>query len=253
MRWNPRRRHVTSVVYVQGAKRDEPARNPWNSLEKAKLAVSALTPLFIAVIGITATVVLHFQDVARTQKEELRVTKATADPLIEDMQGIISQVSTALLSAEMSVQHESADERIRTLRELNETVLATTRKLHEDSNKLIYIINDPDVTSDLVSAGLGESIIISNSLTCVTNRGEPNKPQCSVEQPIKQLSQCAYAKTLALRMFELRPVSLDGIDTRECHMHWLVAPTNVEVLRKAQAGWAAMVASAAAAASAASH
>ena len=255
MRWNPRRRQVTSVVYVQGPKKGETPKSPWNSLERAKLVVSALTPLLIAIVGITATVVVHFQDVARAQKEELRVKKATADPLIEDMQATISQVSTVLLAADISMPRENPEERGKTLRALSDTVLATSRRLHEDSNKLMYLINDPDVSSDLSSTEIGESILISTAFNCVASKGEPGKPQCSAEQPIKQLSQCTYAKTLALRMFEFKPVNLDGIDTRECHMHWLVAPTDVEVLKRAQAGWQAMAASAAAAvaAGAASH
>jgi len=252
MRWNPRRRQVTSVVYVQSGKKEaEKPKSPWNSLEVWKLCVGALTPLFIAIIGVSATVTLHRQDVERAQREDLRVKKAAADPLIEDLQNTVSQVSTALMSAEMAVEKPDAEARDKALSKLNAAITETRQKLHDDNSKLRYIINEPAVINDLASSELAESIEVSLAMTCVIDHGMPNKPQCTVDKHVKQLTNCNYAKVLALRMFELIPIRLDGIDTRGCYLNSMVLPTDLVALKKAYADAAAMTASVAA--SAASH
>lgn len=87
MRWNPRRRQVTSVVYVQSSKpaEAEKPKSPWNSLEKAKLAISALTPVLIAIVGVYVTMHSHADDVQRIAAEQIRARRAAALPIIFDL------------------------------------------------------------------------------------------------------------------------------------------------------------------------
>lgn len=102
MRWNPRRRQVTSVVYVRSNKpaETEKPKSPWNSLEIAKIAVGAMTPLLIASIGVYVTIATHSQDAARIAREDLRSRKATATQVLQKLEGGMESYNKAVMSAD---------------------------------------------------------------------------------------------------------------------------------------------------------
>jgi hypothetical protein len=98
MRWNPRRRKVTSVAYVQPGKAEK--KSHWNSLEFAKIIVGAMTPLLIAAIGIVATMQSQKKDEQRAAEENMRVRKAAA---IEDLR--VRKAAAALLISDLDNQY----------------------------------------------------------------------------------------------------------------------------------------------------
>lgn len=61
------------------------AKSAWNSLEFAKIFVSAFTSAVVGYVGYSATVTIHKEDVARAAKEDMRKRGLAILPLIGDL------------------------------------------------------------------------------------------------------------------------------------------------------------------------
>ncbi len=263
MRWNPRRRQVTSVIYVQAGKTaDEKPKSPWNSLEASKLVVGSLTPLVIGLIGVYYAHEGQVAQAERAQQEQLRTRKAEAEPLIREQQSVVARIIKALDDAEKSVEARPAD-RSKLLAELDGTLKPLSEANFSASTKLHYVINDPFVASDMAREVLQDDLDIASARECIENKGVAGRPQCSVKPITSKLWRCSVAKTFALSSFEHLPVEMKGLETKDCHFPSLVKVDDPESIRKAMqmadalgaflASYKASEAAAASAASAASH
>jgi hypothetical protein len=160
MRWNVRRRQVTSIVYVRpserekGARAKEPKESPWTSLEVAKLLVGAATPAFIAIFAAFMTWQSHEQDVDRSRADELRAEKQALYPVAEDLRVVTSNFELLVSSAEAA---SDASWFQRNSAELRSQAATLAKKVHDKRSELkeqvdadwrrigTIAVNDPQV------------------------------------------------------------------------------------------------------------
>jgi len=251
MRWNPRRGKVTSVAYVQPDTKEK-SKSPWNSLEVAKIIVGAMTPLLIASIGIYATWQLHQQDVERAQREQIRLRKSAAEPLVHDLQTNTNQIVFAINAADAVLDQQSHVRRKKTADDLKATVGHLQELNSQTRARLQSIIYKDDPSISFTGAELAQTIEIALAVECAESRvNAVNAPRCGMREHSDNIWRCSLAINLALTMFDQLPISADWMDVKGCGMDGLIKPIDPETAKKVRALTAAYAASIAA--SAASH
>ncbi len=237
MRWNPRRRQVTTVVYSQSSKpaEVEKPKSPWNSLEIAKLILSALTPALIAFFGFYFAHRTHQEDVERTQREELRARKASAEPLIRDLMANTVGIMSAIDDAAKVLDTQKESERKKTLDRLHAFVKDRQGVVSQANAKLQYLIDDPEVTSSLSGSWLQQDIEIAYALECADSKAHAGKAQsCSISEHTNNLWHCGIARNFVLESFDHLPIALGGIDVSNCYLGTAVKQMSPEDLKRAR-------------------
>lgn len=236
MRWNPRRRQVTSVVYVHSTKKDEKPKSPWNSLEIAKIAVGTLTPLAIAFFGFYVTHQTHTEDVERMQREELRARKAAAAPLIDELMANTVGILSAIDDAAKLLATQKAPEMKVTLERLHAFVKERQGLVSQADAKLQYLIDDPAVTASLSGAWLQQDIEIASALECADTQLNPSKGKaCSITEHTNNLWHCGIARNFVLQSFDHLPITLGGIDVSNCDLGSTVKQMSPAEIKQAHA------------------
>jgi hypothetical protein len=223
MRWNRRRRRVTSVVYMKSDKPAEVERpaSPWNSLEKAKLAVGVLTPLLIASFGVYVTIHSHADDVERAADAEVRARKAAALPIIADLdqqyKSFLEIASEVVYTTHSAVVVRPGDNEL-VLAQLNRLSAASdeyAKRFQEDWLKLRSLLNDESEYEDLhrMSQSTVVGPVTASAHDCVEaviNEKEENLPKkCDALLVGNKASSCQFLINYRLERFDLvEPVAL---------------------------------------------